>query len=143
MRRFSVPDESRIMHRLVVVLCVGWSLLANWISQQAIVNFHQLRGRCGRHTISSLFFRWPEKEVKSMLCIGSFSKQGTSSGTENMRRLYQQMRRSFRVTTPRTCRKKSPTLSSGLLQMVPYPIVFRFVSSVSDRFGGGSRHQRR
>jgi hypothetical protein len=35
MRCFSVPDGARITHRLMVVFCIGWLLLANWISQRA------------------------------------------------------------------------------------------------------------
>ena len=45
MRRFSVPDESRIMHRLVVVLCVGWLLLGNWISQRAYCQLSSTAGQ--------------------------------------------------------------------------------------------------
>ena len=35
MRCFLVPDGVGITHRLMVALCVGWSLLSNWISQRA------------------------------------------------------------------------------------------------------------
>ncbi len=45
MRCFSVPDGAGITHRLMVVLCVGWLLLANWISQRA---YCQLASNAGQ-----------------------------------------------------------------------------------------------
>jgi hypothetical protein len=45
MRCFSVPDGARITHRLMVVFCIGWLLLANWISQRA---YGQLSSTAGQ-----------------------------------------------------------------------------------------------
>ena len=114
MRCFSVPDGARITHRLMVVFCIGWLLLPIGFLSVRIASFRRLRGRYGKHTTLSLFSRWLESEVKSTSCTGFFSRRGTSGGTESMRRLYRRIRRSFRVTTRRTCRKKLPPLSSGL-----------------------------
>jgi hypothetical protein len=45
MRCFSVPDGARITHRLMVVFCIGWLLLANWISQRACCQLSSTAGQ--------------------------------------------------------------------------------------------------
>ena len=45
MRCFSVPDGAGITHRLMVVFCVGWLLLAHWISQRAYCQLSSTAGQ--------------------------------------------------------------------------------------------------
>ncbi len=45
MRCFSVPDGAGITHRLMIVFCVGWLLVANWISQRAYCQLSSTAGQ--------------------------------------------------------------------------------------------------